>query len=256
MLRQIEVATIVHAFDLLEPERASEIELHVERRAGVVRQLLFRVFVELQPVLGETEAAVPGHSLLLPVVEPLHVGAGLDKKLHLHLLEFARAENEVAGRYLVAKCLPDLRDSERHLLPRRLLNVQKVDVDALRGLGAEIHHRCRVLNRSHERLEHQVEQTRLAERSFHPARRALRIGRSGYSLYTWIVGPEPLLAVLAIHERIDESADVPARLPDARMHQDRRIEPLDIVPCAHHRVPPPILEVPFELDAERTVVPH
>jgi hypothetical protein len=37
------------------------------------------------------------------VLEPLFVGSGLDEVLDLHLLEFERAEDEVAGRDLVAK---------------------------------------------------------------------------------------------------------------------------------------------------------
>ena len=255
MLREIEVAAVVHAFDLLEAQRSTEVELHVERGARVVRQLLLRVLVEPQPVFGEAEAAVPVHPLLLPVLEPLHVGARLDEELHLHLLELARAENEVARRDLVAERLSDLRDAERHFLPRRLLHVQEVDVDPLRRLGAQVHDRRRFLDGTHERLEHEIELARLAERSLHSARGALGVGRSGRSLDARIVGAEALLAVPAVHERIDESGDVPARLPDARMHEDRGVQSLDVVPGAHHRVPPPILEILLQLDAERTVVP-
>ena len=47
---------------------------------------------------------------------------GFDEELHLHLLELARAEDEVPGRDLVAERLADLRDAERDLLPRRLLS--------------------------------------------------------------------------------------------------------------------------------------
>ena len=50
--------------------------------------------------------------------------------------------------------------------------------------------------------------------------------------------------------------DVTARFPDPRMHEDRRVEALDVIARAHHRVPPAILEVLLELDAERAVVPH
>ena len=71
-----------------------------------------------------------------------------------------------------------------------------------------------------------------------------------------IVGAEALLAVLAIDERIGEAGDVAARLPHARMHQDRRVEPLDVVARANHRMPPAVLDVLLELDAERAVVPH
>src|SRR5207253_2887719 len=123
VLGEIEVAAIVNALDLLEAERPAEIELDVERRPRVVRELLLRVLVELQPLLRDAKPAMPCHALLFPVVEPLHVGVRLDEKLHLHLLEFTSSKDEVAGRDLVPERLPDLSDAERHLLPHRLLYV-------------------------------------------------------------------------------------------------------------------------------------
>src|SRR5688572_20037066 len=110
---------------------------------------------------------MPLESLLLPVLEPLHVGAAtrrllrVDEKLHLHLLELTRAENEVSRRDLVAERLADLGDAERNLLSRRLLDVQEVDVDALRRFGPQVHDRGAVLDWPHDRLEHEVEQPRL-----------------------------------------------------------------------------------------------
>ena len=62
---------------------------------------------------------------------------GRHEELDLHLLELARAEDEVAGRDLVAERLADLRDAERRLLARELQHVLEVDEDALRGLGAQ-----------------------------------------------------------------------------------------------------------------------
>ena len=70
-----------------------------------------------------------------------------------------------------------------------------------------------------------------------------------------LVGAEAALARLAVDERVDEAADVAARLPHPRMHEDRGIEALDVVARAHHRVPPALLQVALELDAERAVVP-
>src|SRR5437867_1931665 len=125
--------------------------------AGVMRQLLFRVFVKPQSAFFQAKTEVPVHALLLPVIEPLHVGARLDEELHLHLLELACAEDEVSRRYLVTKRLSNLRDAEWHFLPRRLLNVEEVDVNALRGLGTKIDNGRRVFDRSHEGLEHEIE---------------------------------------------------------------------------------------------------
>jgi hypothetical protein len=59
---------------------------------------------------------VPRHAEAAPPLEPLLVGARLDEELHLHLLELAGPEDEVAGRDLVAERLPDLGDAERDLL--------------------------------------------------------------------------------------------------------------------------------------------
>src|SRR5438045_5508703 len=97
--------------------------------------------VELQPVLSQPESAMPVHSLLLPVLEPFHIGARLDEELHLHLLELTRPENEIAGSDLVAESLADLGDPERDFLPCRLLDVEKIHVNPLRRLGAQIYHR-------------------------------------------------------------------------------------------------------------------
>ena len=70
-----------------------------------------------------------------------------------------------------------------------------------------------------------------------------------------LVGAEAGLAGLAIDQRIGEARDVARRLPDLGMHEDRRIESFDVVAGAHHGVPPAILDVALELDAQRAVVP-
>ena len=47
VLRQVEVTAVMHALDFLESERATEIELHIERRSGVMCQFFLGVLVEL-----------------------------------------------------------------------------------------------------------------------------------------------------------------------------------------------------------------
>src|SRR6185437_8577597 len=106
---------------------------------------------------------MPCHAVGLPSLEPVHVRAWRDEELHLHLLEFARSENEVTWRDLVTKRLSDLRDPERNLLARRLLHVQEVDVDALCRLRSQVDDGCALLDRAHERLEHQVEHARRSQ---------------------------------------------------------------------------------------------
>jgi hypothetical protein len=211
--------------------------------------------MELQPSLGQAEIAVPFHALRLPVLEPLHVRPRLDEELHLHLLELARTKDEVSGCDLVAKRLADLGNAERDLLARRLLDVEKIHVDALRSFRTQIDDGGRILERSHESLEHEIELARFAQCSLHAARGALRVRRAGRALYLRVVGAKALLAVAAIDQRIHEAADMAARLPYSRVHQDGRIESLDVRPRAHHRVPPALLDVLLELDAERAVIP-
>ena len=79
---------------------------------------------------------MPVEPLLDPVRVPLRRLGGMDEELHLHLLELAHAEKEVAGRDLVAEALADLRDPERRLHAHRRDDVLEVDEDALRGFRA------------------------------------------------------------------------------------------------------------------------
>src|SRR5260370_23917304 len=68
----------------------------------------------------------------------------------------------------------------------------------------------------------------------------------------------------AFAHRIRKSPHVPARFPHLRIHNDRAIDPdhrdfLTVGPwtrVAHHVVPPGVLDVLFQLDAERAVVPE
>src|SRR5262249_36521425 len=73
-----------------------------------------------------------------------------------------------------------------------------------------------------------------------------------------------LLALTARLHRIRESPYVPARFPHLRVHDDRAIHAYhgDFLSVgsgrriADHVVPPGLLDVVFQLDAERAVVPE
>ncbi len=219
-------------------------------------QLVRLLVVVPQPAGGQAKRPVPVHSPGTPVGEPLHVGTGLHEELHFHLLELSRTEDEISGSDLVAKRLSDLGDSEWHFLPGRLLHVDEIHIRPLRRLGTQVDDGRGVFDRTHERLEHQVELSRLADRPFRATNRALHVRRSRRALDVVFVGAEPALARAALDERIGETADVAARFPHARVHQNGRVEPFDVVPSAHHVPPPPVLQVALELHAERPVVPH
>ena len=140
------------------------------------------------------------------------VFAGLDEELELHLLELARAEQEVARRDLVAEALADLRDAEGGRMRARVHDVDEVDEDALRGLRAQVDDRGRLLDRPHVGLEHQVEAARLGQLAAALAGMLARLLRAAELVE--VVGAEAPLALLAVDHRVGEVRDVPRGLPD------------------------------------------
>ncbi len=126
-------------------------------------QLVGLVIAQAQMVGTQAELHVPVQACPTPVLVPAVALVRRDEELHLHLLELARAEDEVAGRDLVAKRLADLRDAERRLLAGELQHVLEVHEDALGGLRAQVHRRAGLLHGPHRRLEHEVEVARLGE---------------------------------------------------------------------------------------------
>src|ERR1051325_5771320 len=82
-----------------------------------------------------------------------------------------------------------------------------------------------IFDRAHERLEHQIELTRRAERALAAADGTLCVRLPRRPLDLRIVGAEAVLALLAVDQGIREAGDVTGRFPDLRVHQDRGIEP-------------------------------
>lgn len=113
MRREIEVRAVGDALEL-GPLRAREAEavLDIDGALGVVAELLLGMLEHPQVLRIDAEVDVPVPALLEPVLVPFLVGAGLDEELHLHLLEFAGAEDEVARRDLVAEALAGLADAK------------------------------------------------------------------------------------------------------------------------------------------------
>src|SRR5574344_1746316 len=153
MVAEIEVCTAMNTLKLLEAER--EIEFYVGCGVGIMSQLL--VIVETVVFRSQSKVDMPFHAVFLPLPEPLHLGAGLDEELHLHLLEFTHAEYKLAGHNFISEGFSYLRDSERNLHAAGLLNVDTINEDALRGLRTQIYHVCLVSDGSELRREHKVE---------------------------------------------------------------------------------------------------
>ncbi len=264
MRGQVEVGAVGDALELVEL-LAAEVEpvLDVDGALGVVRQLLLRVLVEPEVLLPHAQVDEPVPAGLEPVVVPLLVGPGLDEELHLHLLELPGAEDEVARGDLVAERLAGLGDAERRLLARRGHHVEEVDEDPLSGLGPQVVQPLVALHRPEERLEQAGELARLGERALGPAVRAVDVLKAvrrrrallGLVRLLQVVGPEALVARLALRQRVGEGVDVTGRDPDVARQDDCRVQPDDVLAALDHRPPPLAPDVLLQLDAERAVVP-
>ncbi len=90
----------------LAPVGEREGVLDIGGGAAVEGQLCRLVVAQAQMLLLDAEAQQPVLAVVLPVLEPFQVGAGLAEELALHLLELAGAEGEVARGDLVAEALP------------------------------------------------------------------------------------------------------------------------------------------------------
>ncbi len=264
MRLEVEVGAVGHALQLGELV-AAEVEavLDVGGALRVVGQLLLRVVVPADVLLADAEVAVPVPPLLHPVLLPLLVLARLDEELHLHLLELARAEDEVARSDLVAEGLAHLRDAERGLLARGGLHVGVVGEDALGGLGAQVRLRAGVLGRAEVGLQHAGELLRLGELALHTTVGAVDVGEAiggqtavlGLVRLFKVVRAVALVAGGALGQRVRESGDVAGGHPDLGGQDHGRVEADDVLAPGDHGLPPLALDVLLELDTERTVVP-
>ena len=81
------------------------------------------------------------------------------------------------------------------------------------------------------------------------------LDRAPNLLFDQMVGPEAILAIAAVNERIGKVRDVTAGLPDARLHQNAAIETNHVAPLLHEKAPPLALNVADEFRAKWAVVP-
>ena len=270
---EVEVRAIRDAPELAPAEW--EHELDVRGALAVVRKLLFLVLAQADARVVHAESKQELVAIIFPEMIPLEVGAGRAEELQLHLLKLADAEDEVAWRDLVAEGFTDLRDTERQFLARGAQHVFEVDKDALRGFGTEVELRRGVLGDALERLEHQIKLAdarevglsalRADDAFFFDERFHLRVRPAigmhirqallGNIVLDELVGAEARTAALAVHQRVGKSADVAARDPCFRVHQDRRVH-ADVVGRLLHKFSPPgALDVILKFHAERAVVP-
>ena len=164
MRTQIEVGAIGNAHQLVPLPLLlfalrKEAILNIHGALGVMRQLFLRLFVKAQVAGRDADIEKPLPARIDPFLVRLFIFAGPDEIFHLHLLELARAKDEIAGGDLVAKRFADLRHTEGQFTPAGIQHVEKVYKDALRGFGTQIDERIGViLCRSADvRAKHQIE---------------------------------------------------------------------------------------------------
>ena len=226
---------------------------------------------QAQVLALDAEREQPVHAGLLPVGEPLEVGARLAEELALHLLKLAGAEGEVARGDLVAEGLAHLADAEGQLAAGGALDVGKVDKDALRGLGTQIADGGGILGHADGGLEHEVELADGGEvmLAAHGADNIVMLGNErvhlveahgvnvdlGMFLADELVGSVAGLAGLAVEQRIGEAGDVAGGDPGLGVHDDGRVEADVVLALLYELLEPCLLHVVLELHAERAVVP-
>ena len=229
------------------------------------------MIAQAQVLLAYAKRQQPVFAEVFPVSEPLEVRAGLAEELALHLLELADAEDEVARSDLVAEGLADLADAEGQLFARGALDVCEVDENALGGLGTQIAGGARVLGHADGCLEHEVE---LADgrKIVLAAYGADYILVRGYELVHFVeghridvdlmvlfadelVGTVARLAGAAVEQGVREAGNVAGGDPCLRIHDYRGVK-ADIVGAFLNKLlQPRLLDVVFEFNAQRAVVP-
>ena len=213
-------------------------------------------------------------AIIFPVFKPFQIRAGFAEEFKFHLLEFARSENKVAGGNFVSERFSYLRYAERQFSARRALYVRKVDKNALRRFGTEIHGRSRVFRDADKGLEHKVEffyvgkfvsaalgasDTLFFDKRGHffkrPARgvvvRTVFIGVIFYKF----VGAVARFAPLAVHKGIGKAAHVSGRHPDIRVYDNSGIKSHVVFAFLNETFPPGFFYVVFKFHAKRTVIP-
>jgi len=211
---------------------------------------------------------------IAPVREPLEVGARFTEKFQFHLLEFTCPECKIARGNLVAERFADLADAERDLAPGGALDILEIDKNALGGFWTQVELGAGVFGNALEGLEHQVELAYIGEipGATHRAGNFLfpdignqliitpaidgQVDAIGMVVvFDQLVGAVTALALLAVDQGIGKAADVAGSDPGLGVHQDGAVDP-DIMGIFLDKfLPPGRLDVVFQQDTQRAVVP-
>ena len=199
---EIVIGAVGDAFEFAHAEW--ELVFEVVGLLRVERSFSIRNVIDVDLRAGNADVLVEFEPLLEPVVGELHAVLRAAEILDLHLLEFARAENVVAGIDLVAKGFSDLCDAEGQLLTGGVEHIAEIHKDRLRCLGAEIDQVVLAFNRASVAFEHEIEIARFREVAA-PALRAVFFA----VFLGQLVGAVAGVADFAVHHRIAECLLVP-----------------------------------------------
>ena len=257
----------------LAPTEGEE-ELEVGGCLGIEAKLLGIVVTKTKVLVLHTEVKKPLVAEVLPVCEPLKVGAGLAEELKLHLLKLSGSEYEVTGGNLVTEGLTNLADTEGKLLSCTSLHCGEVNEDTLCGLGTKIYGRAGLLGYTDEGLEHKVKLLNISEVGAAADRTndvlLLNIGSHLLEgpgcrvvikavlecvILDKLICSVSCLTALAVHKGVGEAANVTGCYPGLGVHDNCRVKTHVVAGLLHELLPPSALYVVLELNAERTVVP-
>ena len=194
------------------------------------------------------------------LIEVLFPGLWIDEIFNLHLIKFTRAENEIAWRNLITKSLPLLCNTKRQIRINRINDILIVRKDTLRGLGTKVSNIVRVS--ADISLEHAIKLLNVR-----PIRlttiRTLQVKSLEFfcrnvlrNLIGHLIGTKTIMALFAFHERIIKGFCVARRLPDLRIHNNRRVHAIHIFAILDPVLPPGVHDFLLQSDAEWAKIPR
>src|SRR6056297_696358 len=110
-------------FQFLKAE--GKFKFNVERGIGIMGQLI--MFMKTEFGFIYSQSFMPFVTNLFPVFKPFHFFTRSDKILHLHLLEFPHAEDELPSYDLITESFANLGNTKWQFHPACVLNVEVID---------------------------------------------------------------------------------------------------------------------------------
>ena len=173
----------------------------------------------------------------------------IDKIFNLHLLKLSRTENKISRRNFIAKRLALLSNSKRQVWIKTINNVLKIGKNSLSGFWTKICNAVFTFSGADARLKHHIKRSRFTQRisvwafnSFFcnhfihlPHGHAVRVNAIVFKDMIRTITP---MINRIFTQWINKRIHVPTRLPDFRIHQNRRIDAIYIITLVNKHSPP------------------